>query len=499
MSLMLAHDQETIIAQCTPYGQGALALIRISGLNAIQLTANMAELSSHKSILDLPTHTIHHGTIVSLDKTIIDQVLFLLMHGPRTFTGQDTIEITCHNNPLIIEQIIERALILGARMATPGEFSKRSVLNNKISVLQAEAIHEVVTANTQAALKLSLAQLEGSISAWCIKLERELIRALALSEASFEFIDEEHLAFGSEIREIIIKVQQQIAHINIQGGTQKHIRDGIRIALIGATNAGKSSLFNALIGQNRSIVTNIPGTTRDTVEAGLYRNGAYWTLIDTAGFREITNSIEDSIEKEGIARSYSTAQNADLILLVIDLASPLPDDLITEYQQLLSTYSEKIIIVKSKSDLPQIDPSLSLLKTGSFILTPELSKFSIPEVSISIDTINSNSIGTNTISTYNAYAHNKSISCLDIAIQERIKALLNANSCPFLLNQRQLQSLIQLSQKLDFLILLLREPIQYELLSHHILDSLATISDLTGKSLSEKGLDAVFREFCVGK
>jgi len=334
--MIVSHDDQTIIAQCTPAGSGAIALLRVSGEHAIAMVTTFSKLASHKKLLDLPTHTIHFGWVIDTAGNHIDQVLFLLMRGPRTFTGQDTVEITCHNNPFIIESIIQAALNHGARLANSGEFTKRAVLNDKIDLIQAEAINELIHANTQSALKKSLAQLEGSFSHAVKNIESSLIKALALSEASFEFIDEEDLEFGKQILTIIETVLATIATLKVNFDQQKQIRQGVRIALIGAVNAGKSSLFNALLGKNRAIVTNIAGTTRDVIEAGLYRYGNYWTLIDTAGLRQSA----DHIEQEGIKRSFDEAHNADIILLVFDGSRAMTSEECAVYKELYAQYSK---------------------------------------------------------------------------------------------------------------------------------------------------------------
>lgn len=199
---MVSYDEETIVAQATPSGSGALAIVRLTGSGAFDVATSLSKLPSGQTLRDLPTHTIHFGFVIDKRGNKIDQVLFLIMHAPKTFTGQDTVEINCHNNPFIIEQIIQAALMHGARLAGPGEFSKRAVLNNKIDLLQAEAINELIHAQTQMGLKQSLAQVEGSLSAWIVQLEHALLKVLAFCEASFEFIDEE-MNFDATISDII--------------------------------------------------------------------------------------------------------------------------------------------------------------------------------------------------------------------------------------------------------------------------------------------------------
>lgn len=458
--MMLTKDEETIIAQCSPHGAGAIALIRIVGNNAVSIANTISKLASSKSLAEYATHTIHYGSVIHPDQSIIDNVLFLLMRGPKTFTGQDTVEITCHNNPFIIEAIIAQAMAHGARLADNGEFTKRAVLNNKIDLVQAEAINELIHANTQAALKQSLAQLEGSLSHWVTSIEKNLIKALAFCEASFEFIEEENMEFGRDIANILTSTLTTINTIKQTFNQQQHIRNGIRIALIGSVNAGKSSLFNALVGHNRSIVTNIAGTTRDVIEAGLYKNGNYWTLIDTAGLRQ----TDDSIEQEGIKRSYDEAHKADIIILVIDGSRILSEQELIIYDDLVSQYRHKIIAVHTKNDLPQIAQPLKLA--------------ALP------------------------LSHTNKAQCtaLERAIQTHIEALFTSMESPFLLNQRQFKLILELEERLRAISnMVCQKPIAYELVSYHLNDALAGIAQITGKTISEEAMDAVFRQFCVGK
>ncbi len=451
-------EDQTIIAQCTPRGSGALALLRISGSYALEIATSISQLLSKQKITDVATHTIHAGYVIDENNDPIDQVMFLVMHGPRTFTGENTVEITTHNNPFIIEAIIQQALTHGARIAQEGEFCKRAMLNGKIDLIQAESINELIHANTQMALKQSMAQVKGSFSQWIASIERDLIKAMALCQASFEFIEEENMTFSDEIRSIIQNTIDTIAQLKTTFNQQQRIRNGIRIAIIGSVNAGKSSLFNALLQQNRSIVTNIAGTTRDVIEAGLYKDQNYWTLIDTAGLRQ----TDDIIEKEGIERSLHEAELADIILLVIDASRPMHADEHSIYNKIATEYPDKIIIIYNKSDLER---KAELALSGLSISTKSRS-----------DNI-----------------------LIEHAIQSKITALFNNISSPFLLNKRHYNLLITLEMECHKILPLLTGNIAYELLSIHLQDAASHVSELTGKTISEDAMDEVFRSFCVGK
>ena len=456
---ILAHDEQTIIAQCTPKGSGAIALLRISGTNAIEVSCRISKLAGSKKLRDMATHTIHFGHVINHDGKTIDQVLFLLMRGPRTFTGQDTVEITCHNNPFIIADIIKVAIEAGARIAENGEFTRRAVLNNKIDLLQAEAINELIHAHTTMAIDQSMSQLEGSLSAWLVTIEQQLLNALALTDASFEFLDDE-ISFGSQIKEIVASLRANIQNLLSSYDQQQQIRNGIRIAILGSVNAGKSSLFNAILAQDRAIVTDIPGTTRDTIEAGLYKDGNYWTLIDTAGIRQ----TRDMIENQGIERSLKEAIKADIILLVIDASRQMMPEEQAFYQQCINNHASKIILIRNKAE--------GALDKGQ--------TFGHTCIDCSCKT-------------------KQNIDAIERAIAAKIAAIFDSINAPFLLNERHANLLGTLDQNLVVIESMTQEPIQYELLSTHIKDALTCICQLTGKTISTQVMDKIFSQFCVGK
>ena len=474
----------SIIAQSTPSGKGALALIRLSGEDSFEIVDKISYFSHPKKIADQKSHTIHYGWVVDAQGEKIDQVLFLVMRAPHTFTGEHTVEITCHNNPFIIENIIQQALRQGARLAQPGEFTRRAFENKKLDLVQAEAINELLCAQTETALKKSLAQLDGSLSHWMENIEGRLVKAYAWSEASFEFLDEAG-DFGVVIKQQLTEVAQAITQALKTFEVQKQIREGFRIALIGSVNAGKSSLFNKLLAQERSIVTDIAGTTRDTVEAGLYRNGNHWTLIDTAGLRQ----TEDVVEKQGIKRSFDEAHKADIVILVIDGAREMSAQEKEIYSQLYEQYAHKTIVVVNKMD----EIALAPFDTNRFAIHSGRAEpargecFGTPKC---IEPFERLKVSTVT---------NLNIALLEQHIETKINALLATSDAPFLLNKRQHALLLTLEQQIKEIIKMLEGEIQYELVSYHVREALESISFMTGKTISEAAMDKVFREFCVGK
>jgi len=462
---MLAREDQTIIAQCTPHGNGALALLRLSGKDAIDVAQAMARLPKEACLEHKESHTIHYGHVIDRDGAVVDQVMFLLMRAPKTFTGHDTVEITCHNNLFLIDHIIHEACAQGARPAEAGEFTRRAVSHGKIDLVQAEAIHDIVAAQSQASLKKSLSNLKGTFSRWLSGVEDILTKALAWSEASFDFLEDDG-GFGASILGFIQDVRRHIAYAQKAFDSQKHIREGVRIAIVGSVNAGKSSLFNALTQHERAIVTDIAGTTRDSIEAGMYRDGLYWTLVDTAGLRQTA----DKIEQEGIKRSHEEAHKADVVILVVDGSRQLGTHERDIYQHLIEQHQRSCILVYNKADL---------------VSSPQ-------------DThhLCSSTVAYHVISTQTCHG----VAELEQTIHQRIHQRVQHADTPFLINKRQAHVLQTLDGKMaDIEAMLQHTDVQYELVSYHLKDALEHMSELTGKSVSEAGMDRVFQEFCVGK
>jgi len=457
---MLVCDS-VIVAQCTPKGAGAIAIVRLSGQGVFDIVARMSQLSGKKTILNLSSQSISYGFVLDHRSKKIDEVLFLVMRRPRTFTGEDTIEINCHNNQLIVEEIIATAIHFGARHAMPGEFTKRAVLNGKIDIVQAEAIHELIVASSSEQLRIALAQKEGSLSAYIATIEQMIYEILCFAQASFEFIEEENPEFYEHILQKISAVQDKILHIRSYFNQQQRIKEGMRIAIIGSVNAGKSSLFNALLKKNRALVSDTPGTTRDSIESNLFRDGIQFTLIDTAGIRKTNDKIEES----GIKRSLEEAALADVILLVIGVDSLHDAQEQAAYQELYQQYKEKTLIVISKNDLTATQPiQLNFADT-------------VLPVSI---------------------FQEKSIDLLEKIILNRSKKL-HGETTPFLISTRQFHLLLSIEELLKNMKKNLEQAKSYELIAADAVQALQIIAQVTGKTIQERGMDAIFERFCVGK
>src|SRR3990167_2209002 len=512
----ISFQEQTIVAQCTPIGNGALAIIRLSGKDSFLIVDLFSKLSSRKRILEVESHTVHFGYIVNslvAKPVAIDQVMFIVMKAPRTFTGENVVEITCHNNQFIIEEIINLAIKHGACLAQNGEFARRAFLNNKIDLMQAESINELIHSNNQQSLKKSLSQLEGSFSSWIVKIEKELLHCLALSEASFEFLDDE-IEFKENILVKINSVLGKIKELKLSNNDYSSIREGLRVAILGSVNAGKSSLFNYLIKKDRSIVTSIAGTTRDTIEVGVYKKDSYVTFVDTAGIRKTQNVVE----QEGIKRSFLEAEKADIILLVQDGSKELSESELKFYSDLLNKFQSKIILVKNKMD--QGDPTKSYVKSDVFN-NESLAKLKRTRsngstwLTTSASCKYSNSLVLSEVEGFEqfrkksneSFGHTLNVSAktstgllqLEQTLDHKIQQILNSYDVPFVLNKRQYSLMIDLENKLYLIKDLLTESTEYEILSIHLKEALESISHLSGRNISEAAMDAIFKEFCVGK
>lgn len=336
-----SSTDETIVAVATPPGYGGIAIVRISGPKAIEV----GDALFSGDVKSYPSHSVHYGTISDTHGRHIDQALLLLFRAPRSYTGADTVELHCHGGPLLARRLVELALEAGARPALPGEFSYLAFLHGKLDLAQAEAVQELISAQSDYALRAAQQQLEGALSARIRQFQQQLAHAAAIFEAWVDF-PEEGLEFASEeqmIEELdgqLLAMEQLLATF-AQG---KLWREGVRIALVGLPNAGKSSLLNALLQRERAIVSAIPGTTRDLIHEQLLIDGMALELIDTAGLRD----SQDLIEQEGVRRCRKAIDEADLLLVVLDASS---SELEEEQRLLAQLPLEKALLVWNKVDL----------------------------------------------------------------------------------------------------------------------------------------------------
>jgi tRNA modification GTPase len=336
--------EDTIVALATPPGIGAISVIRVSGNQSLESTDSIFHGKTKLSTAS--SHTIHYGKIFSDDGILIDDVVIFIFKGPNSYTGEDSVEISTHGSPLISAKIIQLLLTKAVRLAEPGEFTRRAFLNNRIDLAQAEAVADVINSRTEASLRGARNQLDGMLSQKINELRSGLINASSFVELGLDFAEEDiEFIDNSELLRRIQKISNEIETLLETYSFGRVIRDGVNVALVGQPNVGKSSILNYILKESRSIVSKIPGTTRDIIREEVSIDGILFKLFDTAGIR----FSEDEIEKEGILRSREAIKNADIVLLIEDVEQESDRNLFTEVCSLAP--NERVIMVLNKIDL----------------------------------------------------------------------------------------------------------------------------------------------------
>lgn len=342
-------ELDTIAAISTPMGEGAIAIVRLSGSQALPIAGRLFQSPGGKKIEDVPTHTIHYGHIVDPESgEKADEVMVSVMKAPKTFTREDVVEINCHGGLVAVNRVLQLCLKNGARLAEPGEFTKRAFLNGRIDLSQAEAVIDLIRAKTDRAMNMALGQMEGRLSRLITKLRQELIETLAQIEVNIDYpeYDDVEEMTHKMLREKAAYVREQIQYLLQTSQQGKILREGLSTVIVGRPNVGKSSLLNCLVQENKAIVTDIPGTTRDVIEEFVNVRGVPLRLLDTAGIRE----TEDIVERIGVERSRKVLKEADLILLVLNYSETLS----TEDENLFQAVAGMdFIVIVNKTDLPQ--------------------------------------------------------------------------------------------------------------------------------------------------
>ena len=346
MATMVPTEFDTIAAISTPPGEGAISIVRLSGEDAVKI-AN--KVFKGKNLEKVPTHTINYGHIVN-PKTNeeLDEVMVSVMLAPRTFTREDVIEINCHGGIVPTNQILQLLLSNGARLAEPGEFTKRAFLHGRIDLTQAESVMDLIRAKTDRSMKVALNQLDGNLSHLIRNLRQDILDVLAQVEVNIDYpeYDDVETLTTKMLREKAIEVKKSIQQLLTTAKQGKVLREGLATAIVGRPNVGKSSLLNHLLHEDKAIVTDIAGTTRDVIEEYVNVRGVPLKLIDTAGIRE----TEDKVERIGVERSRKAIEQADLVMLVLNASEELTDE---DKELIQATSGKKRIVILNKTDLPR--------------------------------------------------------------------------------------------------------------------------------------------------
>ena len=456
-------NKETIAAISTGLSNSWIGIVRISGDDAFQIIDRIYK--GKKKLSEADSHTIHYGFIKDGDE-IVDEVLVSVMCAPRTFTGEDTVEINCHGGVYVVQRVLETVLKNGARPAEPGEFTKRAFLNGKMDLSQAEAVIDVITSKNEYALQSSVSQLRGSVKKKIETMRETLLYHTAFIETALD--DPEHISvdgYGETLEKELIPIREELKKLIDSAGNGRIIKEGIQTVILGKPNAGKSSLLNVLSGRERAIVTEIEGTTRDVLEEQIHLNGLNLNMIDTAGIRQ----TEDVVEKIGVEKAREYAESADLIIYVADASRKL-DENDREIAQIIA--GKKVVVLLNKSDL---EPVLTREELRTFLED----EFPVIEVSAKEE---------------------KGIRELEQQLKTMfLSGDLSFNDEVMITNMRQKSALQDAYMSLRKVQESIEDQMPEDFYSIDLMDAYEALGSITGETIGEDLVNEIFSKFCMGK
>ena len=455
-------NQETIIALATPNGLGAISVIRISGLNAISVTEKLFKPKGNKKLSNQKSHTVHLGHLMKNGHEL-DEVLVTLFKGPHSYTGENTIEISCHGSTFIQQEIIDLFIENGIRVANPGEFTLRAFINGKMDLNQAEAVADLIASENEGSHKLAMEQMKNGFSNDLKKLRAELLHFSSMIELELDFSQEDvEFAERSEFKKLTVKIQTELEKLIDSFKSGNVLKNGISVAIAGKPNAGKSSLLNTLLNEDKAIVSDIPGTTRDSIEDSLVIDGINFRFTDTAGLRE----TEDIIESKGIEKTKEKINNARILIYLFDSN----DTTFNEINSDIKSFTREdlsVLLVRNKVDLKNTNQNL----------INQLEKFEIIEISAN---------------------HIDSVSSLKKRLVNEIN-ILNPYTDTVISNSRHYEALMKALKAIKEVNMGLKSEISGDLLSVDIRKSIEHLAEITGEITNDDVLGNIFANFCIGK
>ena len=461
-------NQDTIAAISTGMTNSGIGIVRISGSEALEIADRVYK--GKETIAEVPTHTIHYGHVMDGDETV-DEVLVMVMRGPRTFTGEDTVEINCHGGTYVVSRVLETVLKAGARPAEPGEFTKRAFLNGKMDLSQAEAVIDVITSENEYALQSSISQLKGSVKNRIKEIREKIIYHTAFIETALD--DPEHISvdgYGEVLKEAAEEVINQLKELIDSSDDGRIMKEGIQTVILGKPNAGKSSLLNILAGHDRAIVTDIEGTTRDVLEEQIRLQGLTLNIIDTAGIRQ----TDDIVEKMGVDKAKEYAKEADLIIYVVDASRNLDEN---DEKIFDLIYDKRTVILLNKSDLDTVVTEEMIRER----ISQKGVQKQIPVIAISAK-------------------EEQGIKELENTVKAMfLKGDLSFNEEVYITNARQKNALVNARESMKKVIFSIDAGMPEDFYSIDLMDAYESLGNITGESIGEDLVNEIFSKFCMGK
>ena len=455
--------KDTIAAIATAMSSSGIGIVRISGDEAFDIIKKIYVGKNNKDLTQVKSHTIHYGYVMD-DEETIDEVLVMIMKGPHSFTGEDTVEIDCHGGVYVVKRILETVIKYGARPAEPGEFTKRAFLNGRLDLSQAEAVIDVINSKNEYALKSSVSQLKGNVQRKIKEIREEIIYHTAFIETALD--DPEHISvdgYGEKLKITVDKLLEELNVLLKSSDNGRIIKEGIKTVIVGKPNAGKSSLLNVLVGEDRAIVTDIAGTTRDVLEEAIQLNGISLNIMDTAGIRD----TEDVVEKIGVDKAKLYANEADLVIYVVDASRELDEN---DFNIIHMIQDKKAVVLLNKSDLDTV-------------VTENMIKSYIEKPILSISAKEESGIRELEDTLKDMFFHGE----------------ISFNDEVYITNIRHKTALQDAYDSLVKVNVSIENNMPEDFYSIDLLDAYESLGSITGETIGEDLVNEIFSKFCMGK